>query len=378
MKEIDFGEDNIFIENYQKLKSAQKMSELYHCSKGAVLHHAKKIGYDNSNNKEIKITAYPIEQIIQDYEQLKSANRVGEKYGCSGVAVRNYLTKNGYQLKNFTRKLADVSDEELIQQYDLLKSAEKVGKKYDCSDTAVLQRMKKIGYDVNSNKQYKLSKEDKQAIIAAYHTNSSGDLAKKYNVSRGMITKLWYDNDLIGKEVSTDKTTAIDLTGKRFGLWTVLYPTENRAANGSIMWYCRCDCGIEREVSSLSLRRGQSLSCGAHANISRGNEKIKLMLQEANIPFELEKKFPTCKDIKEMPFDFYVNNQYLIEYDGIQHFDVDTRYDYEYTHKHDIMKSKWCKENNIPLIRIPYTHFDNLVLNDLLLETSAFIENYAD
>ena len=43
-------------------------------------------------------------------------------------------------------------------------------------------------------------------------------------------------------------------------------------------------------------------------------------------------------------------------------------------YKHDLIKSKWCKENNIPLIRIPYTHFDNLCLNDLLLETSNFIE----
>ena len=32
-----------------------------------------------------------------------------------------------------------------------------------------------------------------------------------------------------------------------------------------------------------------------------------------------------------------------------------------------------CKENNIPLIRIPYTHLNKLCLEDLLLETSNFI-----
>lgn len=79
-----------------------------------------------------------------------------------------------------------------------------------------------------------------------------------------------------------------------------------------------------------------------------------------------------------MPFDFYVNNSYLIEYDGIQHYDENTIFDYEYTHKHDLIKSEWCKNNNITLIRIPYTHYDNLTIDDLIPETSNFIENYAD
>ena len=39
----------------------------------------------------------------------------------------------------------------------------------------------------------------------------------------------------------------------------------------------------------------------------------------------------------------------------------------------DTYKNQWCKENNIPLIRIPYTHLNDLCLEDLLLETSKFI-----
>ena len=37
---------------------------------------------------------------------------------------------------------------------------------------------------------------------------------------------------------------------------------------------------------------------------------------------------------------------------------------------HDIIKNECFKNNNIPLIRIPYTIYDNLSLDDLLLETS--------
>ena len=99
-------------------------------------------------------------------------------------------------------------------------------------------------------------------------------------------------------------------------------------------------------------------------------EKVSMVDSE----YEIEKKFATCIDQRYLPFDFYVDNKYLIEYDGKQHFDKESIFDYEYTHKHDLIKSQWCKDNNIPLIRIPYTHFDNLCLNDLLLETSNFIE----
>lgn len=39
---------------------------------------------------------------------------------------------------------------------------------------------------------------------------------------------------------------------------------------------------------------------------------------------------------------------------------------------HDLQKNKWCKENNLPLIRIPYTHKE-IQFDDLCLQTSKFI-----
>jgi hypothetical protein len=57
----------------------------------------------------------------------------------------------------------------------------------------------------------------------------------------------------------------IDLTGKRFGRWTVLaiLPERKRYGKSSfILWRCRCACGSERVVFSIDLRRGVSTSCG--------------------------------------------------------------------------------------------------------------------
>lgn len=47
----------------------------------------------------------------------------------------------------------------------------------------------------------------------------------------------------------------IDLTGKRFGKWTVLSYVRPK-------WECRCDCGTIRMMRSQSIRTGHSRSCG--------------------------------------------------------------------------------------------------------------------
>jgi hypothetical protein len=65
----------------------------------------------------------------------------------------------------------------------------------------------------------------------------------------------------------------IDLTGLKFGRWTVvaLHPKRKCYAEVSfLLWCCRCDCGNERLVLGNNLRRGLSKSCGC-LNI----EKIK-------------------------------------------------------------------------------------------------------
>ena len=188
-----------------------------------------------------------------------------------------------------------------------------------------------------------------------------------------MITKIWYDANLNNKKIA-EKTTMVDLTGLRFGSLTVLGQSDKRAKNGGIYWYCKCDCGKEKEIMGQSLKLGRTQTCGNHSNISKGNSKIIDILDENGLYYETEKKFNTCKDKNPLPFDFFVENKYLIEYDGEQHYDVNSPFDYEYTHNHDLLKSQWCKNNNIPLIRIPYTHYKDLCLKDLLLETSNFIE----
>lgn len=173
--------------------------------------------------------------------------------------------------------------------------------------------------------------------------------------------------------------TCIDMTGQKIGRWTVLSKSSETTNSGQAKWLCECSCEkhTRREISGVELRRGTSLSCGC-LRMSHGEYKISQFLNKANIYYETEKKFDTCKFSNGLQarFDFWVNNKYLIEFDGIQHF-TESKSDFYGTSEdikiRDLYKNQWCKENNIPLIRIPYTKLSNLKLEDLLLETSNFI-----
>lgn len=58
----------------------------------------------------------------------------------------------------------------------------------------------------------------------------------------------------------------IDLTGQRFGKWTVLEECEDRDKYKQIWWECLCECGEQRKVTGNSLKAGNSKSCGCIKN----------------------------------------------------------------------------------------------------------------
>lgn len=67
------------------------------------------------------------------------------------------------------------------------------------------------------------------------------------------------DNLILGKvkmcRACRDKARLIDLTGKRFGKWTVIkHVAKSR-------WVCRCDCGTESVCLGGNLKNGGSTKC---------------------------------------------------------------------------------------------------------------------
>ena len=84
---------------------------------------------------------------------------------------------------------------------------------------------------------------------------------------------------------------------------------------------------------------------------------------------------------KKLRYDFAIIKngilQYLIEFDGMQHYIPNDFFggikEMKKRQLYDKRKNKMAINNNIPLIRIPYFHEQSLTIEDLLVETSKYI-----
>lgn len=81
--------------------------------------------------------------------------------------------------------------------------------------------------------------------------------------------------------------------------------------------------------------------------------------------YEKQKTFEGCRNKKLLRFDFYLPNQnMLIEYDGKQHFEVIKNFGGESgfvcRKQNDKLKTEYARDNDIELLRIPYTEMKNV------------------
>ena len=129
--------------------------------------------------------------------------------------------------------------------------------------------------------------------------------------------------------------------------------------NGHYYYKVKCLlCGREYEALGQTLEK--TVGCGCQKSIGEFN--IIQILQQNNIKYYKEYCFPNSL----LRFDFALldkdNNIYrLIEFDGEQHYEQNiknsgwnTYEKYQYTLKNDLKKNQIAKDNNIPLVRIPY------------------------
>lgn len=131
---------------------------------------------------------------------------------------------------------------------------------------------------------------------------------------------------------------------------------------------CHSTCGCKWDVIPCNFLRGSRCP---QCNESKGERRIRLYLESIRLKFIQELIFEDLVGVGggNLRFDFGGYNDkdeiiYLIEYDGKQHFEhVASLMDFQsFTdiQTHDKRKNQYCKDNNIPLLRIPYWEFDNI------------------
>ena len=122
-----------------------------------------------------------------------------------------------------------------------------------------------------------------------------------------------------------------------------------------------CPNGHIYEFSINNFQQGKRCS---QCKMSGGEQEISRVLNKYSIEYKFNYRFNTNNIIKTKPFDFKILNKNIcIEYDGQQHyhFQFDNNLLDLMNRKHiDTIKTKYCEDNNIKLIRIPYWEFDNI------------------
>ena len=133
---------------------------------------------------------------------------------------------------------------------------------------------------------------------------------------------------------------------------------------------CQCKiCGNIWEASPNALLRKNATGC-PKCKMSHGEIKVKDYLESRNIEYIPQKTFDDMKYKHKLHFDFFLPKYNIaIEYDGHAHFfpvkyagkkDNKAEERFELTKARDNAKNNYCKENNINLIRIPFTAFDHI------------------
>lgn len=126
-----------------------------------------------------------------------------------------------------------------------------------------------------------------------------------------------------------------------------------------------CECIQHNQLFQMlpvDIIKGQS-SC-TECWCSVGENIIASYLSLNNIIYERQKTFKDCKYINPLHFDFYIpEKNIVIEYDGEQHFfprtfgrmtEQEAKDSFEKTIVRDEIKNKYCHDNNIKMVRIPY------------------------
>lgn len=127
-----------------------------------------------------------------------------------------------------------------------------------------------------------------------------------------------------------------------------------------------CKCLIDNfiwDVRPNDLLNGHG--CPKCGNYSKGEYIISDILSNNKIKNINQYWFDDCRCKNPLPFDFYLPKYNIcIEYDGIQHYKLGHfnmgLLDLMNVQYKDNIKTNYCQQNNIKLIRIPYWNYDNI------------------
>lgn len=230
-----------------------------------------------------------------------------------------------------------------------------------------------IGEKINKWTILEITRQGKQAYATCQCECGAVKSVRVLNILYG------YSKDCgCGRKSMLRETRTKNLVGQKFGKLTAIELLEESNDFHRRLYRCKCDCGNEVVIPSSSLTTGHTNSCGCL--VLYWNMYIEQFLKKNNI--ENQPEYPVVIDGVRYKYDFYLSEYNLmIEYDGSIHYEP-ARYhgkdseqdliDLKKRQKRDRIKTKYCEDNNINLLRIPYWESKNIetIINNRLQRLS--------
>lgn len=236
-------------------------------------------------------------------------------------------------------------------------------------------------------------------IAKEWHPTKNGSLTPQ-DVTQGSGKNIWWKCDVADdhewQDTITHRTRTINnrgcfcCSGKKIvesnclavthpELSSQWHPTKNGdltpfdltfGSSKEIWW--QCDKFDSHTWKATPNRRTSRNSGCPFCKESHGEIKIRTFLEKNDIEFEGQKSFKDCKLKQALLFDFYIPvHNICIEFDGQQHFEsvniFGGKENFQKIQERDAIKNEFCKKENINLLRIPYTEFNNI--DDILTKT---------
>ena len=322
---------------------------------------------DESQLVDIKCSTINIRKLRErGYDNIKIGDRIS-------VPIKE-ISKASTVLVN---AMCDICGEEKTLRYEAYNRNIEKNKIYICHKCSVQVRHDK---ELNQRQDgyYKrlvaVCEENNYLLLSSKDEIKCNTTKVKYRCEKHGVKEMRVNNLLNGRHCPDCQK---ELANKRFKLCDeevvrrvkecggmVVNPREYKNQLCYNLHFICMECG-EEFTSSLQrfTQHGGQLCKNCRSKESLGEKKIRHYLEKHNIRFIPEYWFSDCRDVKPLPFDFYLPDlNVLIEFDGRQHYEAS-----EYFHHgiekityHDKIKTQYCKQKGFELIRIPYTHINNI------------------
>lgn len=160
----------------------------------------------------------------------------------------------------------------------------------------------------------------------------------------------------------TSQANYKDRTGYISEYGITINKPDHQNEYGTWLYDCTCHCGNHFIGMPAEILNGHIKSCGCLQE-SSGEYLVRKYLEDNNVNFIYQYSFDDCRYKYPLHFDFAIQNadhtlNSLVEYDGKQHYEPIDWFGGEEQFikqkERDKIKDEYCKNNNIPLIRIPY------------------------